>query len=344
MSSNRRVVPPDGGRNRRSAKPLAGQTMIEYTEEYGEIVSVSLNGESLDSDDGESWHTPKTLLKGIKVDDLPVGISFALCEKIQDGTIFLDSIPVSLSRIASGKVRLSFEDGGTRKYWDGKVGFSHYMETKKAIVEERQKEDGDITLNSYEDDGAYIFMNFSTEIDCNTCDEAIQISEQIANEIDGAAELRIGVEMFKVSEADNEKEFTLRVVLPILRKLGFSNVKYNHGKREYGKDIVFSRLTEFDEVEHWAAQVKFGDIRGGANSEIDEIFSQIEDAFKMPFYDLYTKTRVRPSKVCVIISGKFTENAIEKICEKIESHAIRNNVLFIDGARIDTLSEKFRRK
>jgi len=218
------------------------------------------------------------------------------------------------------------------------------METKKAIVEERQKEDGDITLDSYDDDGAFIFMHFSTEIDCNTCEEAVQISEQIANEIEGAAELRIGVEMFKVSEAENEKEFTLKVVLPILRKLGFSNVKYNHGKREYGKDIVFSRLTEFEEVEHWAAQVKFRDIRGGVNSEIDEVFSQIEDAFKMPFYDLYSKTRVHPSKVCVIISGKFTENAIEKICEKIESHAMRNNVLFVDGARIDTLSEKFRRK
>lgn len=318
--------------------------MIEYTEKYGEIISITLNGESLDSDDGETWYTPKTLLKGIKVDELPEGVSFALCEKIQDGMIFLDSIPVSLSRIAQGKLRLSFEDGGTRKYWDGKVGFSHYMEMKKAIVEERQKEDGDITLDSYDDDGAYIFMRFSTEIDCDTCEEAVQVSEQIANEIEGAAELRIGVEIFKVSDADNEKEFTLRVVLPILRKLGFSNVKYNHGKREYGKDIVFSRLTEFDEVEHWAAQVKYGDIRGGANSEIDEVFSQIEDAFKMPFYDLYSKARVRPSKVCVIISGKFTENAIEKICEKIESHAMRNNVLFIDGARIDSLSEKFRRK
>ena len=94
-------------------------------------------------------------------------------------------------------------------------------------------------------------MHFSTEIDCDNCEEAVQISEQIANEIEGAAELRIGVEMFSVSEADNEKEFTLRVVLPILHKLGFSNVKYNYGKREYGKDIVFSRLTEFEEVEHW---------------------------------------------------------------------------------------------
>lgn len=318
--------------------------MIEYIEEEGDIVSIIINGEEISSEDGESWHTPKALFKGIKIKELRENVAFSLCDKIQEDMIFLESIPVTLTKIGIDKVRLSFEDGGTRKYWDGKVGFSHYMETKKAIVEERENEDGDIKLDAYDDDGAYIFMHYSSEIDCNMCDDAMQIAEQITNEIDGAAELRLGIELFKVSEAENEKDFTLRVVLPILRKLHFINVKYNHGKREYGKDIIFARLTEFDEVEHWAAQVKFGDVNGGANSDIDEILSQIEDSFKMPYYDLYTRRKVRPSKVCIIISGKFTENAIEKVCEKIESHAIRNNIIFIDGERIDTISEKFRRK
>jgi hypothetical protein len=135
----------------------------------------------------------------------------------------------------------------------------------------------------------------------------------------------------------------LRTVLPILRKLGFSNVRYSHGKREYGKDIVFARFTEFGELEHWAAQVKHGDVSGATGGEIDEIFSQIEDAFRMPFYDIYTRTQVRPSKVCVIISGRFTENATEKVCEKIESHAIRNNVIFVDEAKLSTLAERFRK-
>ena len=88
--------------------------MIEYKEESGEVISISLHGEALGSDDGESWHTPKTLLNGIKVNSLPEGVSFALCEKVQEEMIFLDSIPVSLTKIASGRLRLSFEDGGTR--------------------------------------------------------------------------------------------------------------------------------------------------------------------------------------------------------------------------------------
>jgi len=61
----------------------------------------------------------------------------------------------------------------------------------------------------------------------------------------------------------------------------------------------------------------------------------------MPFYDLYTRQKQRIAKLAIIVSGRFTENAIEKICEKVESHAIRNNLVFIDGDKLKTLSETF---
>ena len=57
---------------------MAKKTMIEYTEGYADVISISLHGETLDSDDSESWHIPKTLLKGIMVNDLPEGVSFAM--------------------------------------------------------------------------------------------------------------------------------------------------------------------------------------------------------------------------------------------------------------------------
>ena len=103
-------------------------------------------------------------------------------------------------------------------------------------------------------------------------------------------------------------------------------------------------MTEFQDVEYWGAQIKFGDISGAAEGDVNELIAQADDAFKMPFYDLYTKQKQRVSKLAIVISGKFTENAIEKICEKIESHATRNNVVFIDGVKLSTLAERFRGK
>ncbi len=316
--------------------------MIEIEKDYDEIVSISFDGENLRSDDGERWYLPKGLVGETTVNDLPGNAIFEICCRIEESIIILDTIPIYIKKIDKNKVKVEFDDFGTRKYWDGAIGFKPYMEAKKSIVEERAIEVGDVSLDHYEDDGAWIHLSYSTEVEADKLDLAIKIAEQIVAEIEGAAEMRLGAELWKPKDTENEKEFTLQNVLPILRKLGFQNVKYNHGKREYGRDILFARITEFQELEYWGAQVKFGNISGGATGEIDQILGQIDDAFKMPFYDLYTKQKQRISKFAIIISGKFTENAIEKICEKIESHATRNNLTFIDGDKLQTLAEQFR--
>lgn len=315
--------------------------MLEIEHDNDEILSITLNGEQLRTDDGETWFLPKGLVSDTEVNDLPDNAVFEVCSRIDNSVIILDTIPIRIQKIGDKKVRVDFDDSGTRKYWDGTIGFKLYMEAKKAIVEERTTEVGDVSLEHYEDDGAWIHLSYSAEIETDKLDLAIHLAEQIVTEVEGAAEMRLGSELWAPKDAENEKEFTLRIVLPILRKLGFQNVKYNHGKREYGRDVLFARITEFNELEHWAAQVKFGDISGGADGEIDGILGQIDDAFKMPFYDLYTKQKQRISKLAIIISGKFTENAIEKICEKIENHAVSNNLTFIDGEKLKTLAERF---
>ena len=105
-----------------------------------------------------------------------------------------------------------------------------------------------------------------------------------------------------------------------------------------------ARKTEFDDLEFFGVQVKYGDVSGAANSDIDELISQADDAFKMPFYDIYTRTKQRISKLIIAISGHFTTNAVEKICEKIESHSLKNNLIFIDEDKINSLSEKIKNK
>ncbi len=317
--------------------------MIEVDGEPDEILSIRINGEPLHSDDGETWYLPEGLIAEVPVNQLPDTAVFEICDHIEDSIIMMNSFPIRVQRIGDNRVRLEFEDSGTRKYWNGTIGFKAYMETKKGIVEERTLQVGDITLTGYEDDGAWIHLSYSAEAEVEKVSTAVELAKQIVEEIEGATEMRLGAELWAPKEADNEKEFTLRTVLPILRKLGFQNVKYNHGKREFGRDVTFARATEFQDLEFWAAQVKFGDVAGGANAEIDGVLAQIEDAFKMPYYDLYTKQRQRIAKMAVIISGKFTENAIEKICEKIESSAVRNNIVFVDGEKLVTLSEQFRR-
>jgi hypothetical protein len=307
------------------------------------IDQILINGEEVDSDDGKTYSVPKALLKGISFSEMPKNVFFEVCSKIEEGIVVLDTFPFRISKISADRAHVYFEDSGRRKYWDGDVGFKLYMETKRDIIKERAKEIGDLKFETYADDGDYIFLAFSKEIEASTFDQIITISEQLIQEIEGTVELTIGAPFKNVQDSSDEADFCLSVVIPLLRKLGFSNVRYNCGKREFGKDILFSRKTEFDDFEFWGAQIKYGDISGAANSEIDQILSQIDDAFKVSFYDVYTRQKQRISKPLLVVSGKYMENAVEKICEKIESYAIKNNVVFLDGAKIDCIAEKFRK-
>lgn len=309
-------------------------------DEYEEVSSVSINGETLDSEDGEVWYCPKSILKDVQVNDLPENIKFLICREKEESTIVFDTLPMEICKINDSEIYISFEEMEYRKYWDAPVGLKRYMETKKAIIEERSENLKDLQLDSYDDDGAYIIMKFSTIFNAEYVINAVEQAELLIEEIEGATSIALEMEPINLT-ANNESDFSRHIILPILRKLGFTNIKYNHGKREYGKDFVFARITEFDELEHWGAQVKFGDVSGGSNSQIEELISQAQSAFQMPFYSIYTRRHEKISKFVIIISGKYTENAIERVCEGIESNALKNNIVFIDGDKIEIFKDKY---
>jgi len=319
------------------------QMDIEVERSGDEIVAVRISGVEFHSDDGETWVIPKSYLRTVKTVSLPRDLQIECCESVQENVVQLDTIPYRIRRMSRDRVHVEFEEMERRKFWDHSVGLKKYMETKRDIIAQRAQQVGDVSLDSYEDDGDYIFLHYSAIITGTEVGQVIDQAEQLIAEIDGATELEVGAPLPPLDELHNEREFALSIVIPLLRKLGFLNVKYNHGKREFGRDILFARLTEFGELEFWGAQVKYGNVSGEAKSEIDEMIGQFDDAFKMPFYDVYTRKKQHISKLLIVVSGRFTENAVEKLCEKIESAAIRNNLVFLDGERITTIAEKFRR-
>lgn len=137
----------------------------------------------------------------------------------------------------------------------------------------------------------------------------------------------------------DEPKFSKELILPLLRKMKFDNVIYNHGRKEYGRDFFFSEINKFNEPVYYGMQVKSGDISGKVNSEIDMLIGQLNDAFAMPFYILGNQNPYYISSFVIAISGKFMENAKEKIIHKIPKELI-GNIYFWDKEKMLELIEK----
>lgn len=304
--------------------------------------SLVIDGEEYIEAHDEGAIIPKAILEKIKIEDIPEDLKIEVCDA-KDSSAIVISIPASFKKIGKNEFEIYYNELISRKYWDGPVGLKHYMETKKEIIEERSEEVKDVWLDNYDDDGNYIDLTYHSKIITDDMTELLNDMQQLFDEIDGATDISLGSPFARINDCEKESDFTIKVLLPLFRKLGFVNVKYNHGNKEFGKDVTFARRTEFDSYEYYGVQVKYGNVSGGASGEINELIQQAKDCYAMPFYDVYSREKIRVSKVIIAISGKFTNNAVEKIVDGISDYPMKNNMIFLDGELIEGLASKYSR-
>jgi hypothetical protein len=154
------------------------------------------------------------------------------------------------------------------------------------------------------------------------------------------AQITLGNVRWKRQYEKNEKLFCSEILTPLFRKIGFQHVVFNHGRKEFGKDFTFSELDKFGQMRHYGVQVKSGNISGKVNSKIDEVIGQIKDAFEMPYYDVNSKSPRYINTILVITSGGYTENAKEKILQKLNK-GLYGSVYFLGKQEILELIEKY---
>ena len=55
------------------------------------------------------------------------------------------------------------------------------------------------------------------------------------------------------------------------------------------------------------------------------------------------RSKVYVSKVIIAISGKFTQNEVEKTIEGIHEYPLKNNIVFLDGEKVENLMSRYNR-
>lgn len=136
----------------------------------------------------------------------------------------------------------------------------------------------------------------------------------------------------------DEKFFSINLLQQLFSFMKFEKVIYNHGSKEFGKDFILSEFNKFGIEDYFGVQVKAGNVSGKVNSQIDELITQCEDAFSVPWENI-KKEKFYINKFIIAISGRYSDNAKVKIQEKLPK-SIRNHLIFLDKDLIISLVYK----
>lgn len=202
-----------------------------------------------------------------------------------------------------------------------------YMQTLYEICE---KVDG-VLVSNYEykdDDPAFraFFIAFLFDInEVKYYEEVYKYCHDFCNQLDALVERKIKGCYWDKKFEEDEMEFCRLYLTPFFKKIGFEQVIFNHGNKEFGKDYILVTKNIFGKTEYYGVQAKAGNLSGSATSNIREIVNQIVTGFDVP-YKLVSGEEIYVSKMIIAISGNFTDNAQTIIQNSIDRYKFTNTI------------------
>jgi len=137
----------------------------------GEVVAVRLAEQEFPCEpETVEAMIPKRVLTGFKLSEIPTELTIKPVESIAGDRIEVND-DIRLSSFADGAASAFVEVMQRRKFWDGDVGLSPYIEAYRQAILER----GDAEESDFQDDGDYVFLNYEV-----TISEDLEIQEAIA--------------------------------------------------------------------------------------------------------------------------------------------------------------------
>ncbi|MBI2519488.1 MAG: hypothetical protein HYV97_03700 [Bdellovibrio sp.] len=292
----------------------------------------------------QKFSIPSGKIESLKISDIPAALNIEPYTLSEEGYHQRD-LSGSLEIMPQKKcIQFWFDELYRGKFWREDFSMNKYIGLIKEAIEKFPMVQGEFVFDEIcDNDDDYIFARFrfrSTHDD--TIKTALDKVARAREELEKAILLLVNDISFSDENLNDEPLFTQYIIIPILRMMGMNEVQYYHGKREYGKDVTFSEDTKWGNKRYYGLQVKKGNISGATGSELETIISQLDDGFSMPFYVTSCQEKRNVHDMIVAISGHFTENAKEKIIEKVHQKVNgRRNILFLGLDEWKWLASKY---
>lgn len=267
------------------------------------------------SDSIESMvEAPLSSLRGIKVNQYPPMLSCTLVLEDADALDELEQCYLYRERPGNG-IRLDFHFGSPEGVWRNDVAVgAAYRELVSLPDFAKYQRKFEIDHN----ETSIFFTQQLKESSRQDLHAAITSALSKIRRIVAAVNARLFGFSWKTEYETDEPLFTKEVVIPLLRRMGFEGVRYNHGVSEFGRDVLFADLDKFSNVRHYAAQVKAGGIAASNGTLLNQLIVQIDDAFAMPVQGPGKSKQFHVSEVFVICSGRISDGAVERLNQKLD--------------------------
>lgn len=140
----------------------------------------------------------------------------------------------------------------------------------------------------------------------------------------------------------SERELCELVLIPLLRAMGFHEIRYVHGRDEHGKDIVFVEDSPLEGKKYYCAAVKSAKLSGSVSNSrsIRELHYQMRQALQTPFRDPFDGRPHPMQKVFVFTPFTISQAAVASIADEL--HQSPGSVIdFVDGPRLVTHVDRY---
>lgn len=135
----------------------------------------------------------------------------------------------------------------------------------------------------------------------------------------------------ELRQYSSEDDFTQRFLIPLLQRLAYSVVMNYHGKREFGKDLIFAESDKFGHVCYYGLQAKFVD--SISLNGIESLIKDCVQAFVNPLQNPQTGECKRIGRFYAINAGNISDQAREHFFNSLLP-SYGDNVRLIDGQAI----------
>jgi hypothetical protein len=126
----------------------------------------------------------------------------------------------------------------------------------------------------------------------------------------------------------NEADFTSRLLIALLHRLGFSLVADYHGTREFGRDLVFGEIDRFGHVcYHGLQATSVGNI---GQNDIQGLIVDCQQAFANPFRQPHTGAAEWINTFYAVNGGSISEQARDHFFNSL-AHPYGGGIRLIDG-------------